>query len=73
VDKVTPSKPQRVKRDPLPPVSKPDTSGTSNKYQRKQKIGVPTIGTPPNKVTTVGLGNLNVETTTYGDTNVRPY
>ena len=73
MDNLTPSKPQKAPRKPLPPVSKPDTSGTSNKYQRKQKIGVPTIGVPPNKVTSVGLGKLTVETTTYGDTNVRPY
>ena len=73
MDKQIPSRPQRAPKKPLPPVSKPDTSGTENKYQRKQKVGVASVGVPPNKVTSVGLGKLKVETTTYGDTNVRPY
>lgn len=61
------------KRTPLPPVSKPDTGGTENKYARRTLIGGATIGTRPNKVTSIGLGNLTVETATNGDTNVRPY
>ena len=57
-----PSRPQKVAQKPLPPVEKPDTSGTENKYARKRMIGPPKCS---NVVNTVGLGKLNVETT-YG-------
>jgi hypothetical protein len=57
-----PSRLQKVPQKPLPPVSKPDTSGTENKYARKRMIGPPKC---KNAVTTVGLGKLTVETT-YG-------
>ena len=43
-----------------------------NKYAPKMKVGKPTIKAPGSKVvTTVGLGNLTVETI-KGDTNVQP-
>lgn len=59
----SPSRPQRVKNKPLPPVSKPETLDEGeNKYARRtQMIGKPTIGRAI-KVETVGLGNLKVET-----------
>ena len=56
------TRPQKVAKPPLPPVSKPDTSGTENKYARKRRIGPPKC---KDAVTTVGLGKLTVETT-YG-------
>tara|TARA_B100001250_G_C19554722_1_gene680632 strand:+ start:332 stop:499 length:168 start_codon:yes stop_codon:yes gene_type:complete len=40
-----------------------------NKYAPKMKVGKPTISTPGQKVTTVGLGNLKV-ITVNGNTNV---
>jgi 16S rRNA C1402 (ribose-2'-O) methylase RsmI len=43
-----------------------------NKYAPKMKVGKPIIKAPGSKVvTTVGLGNLTVETIN-GDTNVQP-
>jgi hypothetical protein len=56
------TRPQKVPSKPLPPVSKPDTSGTENKYARKRMIGPPKA---KNVVDSIGLGNLKVETT-YG-------
>jgi|LakMenEpi03Aug12_release.lakeMendotaPanAssembly.Ray.scaffolds.fasta_scaffold4041895_2 hypothetical protein len=70
MDKQTPSKPQRVKKDPLPPVSNPLTQEdreefNENKYARRTNlIGKSTIGRP-NRVESVGLGNLKVQTS-YG-------
>jgi hypothetical protein len=67
MDKQQASRPQRVKNKPLPPVSNPLTEAdreafTENRYARRtQLIGKPTIGIP-NKVETVGLGKLKVET-----------
>jgi hypothetical protein len=67
MDKQIPSKPQRVKKEPLPPVSNPMTAEdreefSENKYARRTNlIGKPTIGSP-NRVETVGLGNLIVQT-----------
>jgi hypothetical protein len=63
MDKQEPSRPQRVKDKPLPPVSKPEALGEDeNKYARRtQLIGKPTIGRAI-RVETVGLGNLKVET-----------
>jgi hypothetical protein len=55
-------KPIRPPKSKLPPVSKPDTSGAENKYARKTLIGPAKC---KDVVNTVGLGNLNVETT-YG-------
>ena len=39
------------------------------KYAPRMKVGSPTISSPGTKVTTVGLGNLTVETIN-GNTNV---
>jgi hypothetical protein len=67
MDKQKPSRPERVKNPPLPPVSNPLTKEDAaefaeNKYARRtQLVGKPVIGIP-NKVETVGLGNLKVQT-----------
>ena len=61
-NKPTPTVPSQVVLESLPPVSKPDTSGTENKYARKRMIGPPKC---KDAVVTVGLGKLTVETT-YG-------
>ena len=41
-----------------------------NKYAPKMRVGKPTISTPGKKVTTVGLGNLEV-ITIDGNTNIQ--
>ena len=41
-----------------------------NKYAPKMRVGKPTISTPGQKVTTVGLGNLKV-ITINGNTNLQ--
>ena len=72
MDKVKPSRPQRAKRTKKvqPPLSaedkelfeeKPDQM--KMKYAPRMKVGSPSIKAPGSKVvTTVGLGNLTVET-----------
>ena len=72
MDKDKPSRPQRAKRTKKvqPPLSaedkelfeeKPDQM--KMKYAPRMKVGSPTIKAPGSKVvTTVGLGNLTVET-----------
>ena len=77
-----PSRPRRAKRAPKkkvqPPLSKEDKElfeekEKPNKYAPKMKVGKPTIKAPGSKVvTTVGLGNLTVETINgrSTDTNV---
>ena len=77
VDKMQPSKPRRAKRATKkvqPPLSAEDKEffkeEKPNKYAPKMKVGRPTIKAPGTKVvTTVGLGNLIVETQN-GNTNV---
>ena len=72
-----PSRPRRAKRAPKkkevqPPLSKEDKElfeEKPNKYAPKMRVGKPTISTPGQKVTTVGLGNLKV-ITVNGNTNV---
>ncbi len=78
MDKVNPSRPKRVRSKKVqPPLSKEDKElfnekERPNKYAPKMKVGKPTIKAPGSKVvTTVGLGNLTVETIN-GDTNVQP-
>jgi len=78
VDKVNPSRPKRVRSKKVqPPLSKEDKElfnekEKPNKYAPKMKVGKPIIKAPGSKVvTTVGLGNLTVETIN-GDTNVQP-
>ena len=66
MDKAIPSRPTRAKKAQPEPQSSveettPSTEST-NKYAPKTKIGKPTIGVP-NRVETVGLGNLKVITT----------
>ena len=79
MDKVQPSRPKRAKRTTKkvqPPLSKEDKElfeEKPNKYAPKMKVGKPTIKAPGSKVvTTVGLGNLTVETINgrSTDTNV---
>ena len=79
MDKVKPSRPQRAKRSTKkvqPPLSADDSKlflEKENKYAPKMKVGKPTIKAPNSKVvTTVGLGNLKVETINgrSTDTNV---
>ena len=71
-----PSRPHRAKRTKKvqPPLSKEDKELFSeqekpNKYAPKMRVGKPTISTPGQKVTHVGLGNLKV-ITVNGNTNV---
>ena len=69
-----PSRPQKVRRTKKvqPPLSKKDKElfeEKPNKYAPKMRVGKPTISTPGQKVTTVGLGNLKV-ITVNGNTNV---
>ena len=72
-----PSRPRKAKRAPVkkvqPPLSKEDkelfVEKKENKYAPKMRVGKPTISTPGQKVTTVGLGNLKV-ITVNGNTNV---
>jgi len=80
VDKAKPSRPRKAKRAPVkkvqPPLSADDKKlfeeKKENKYAPKMKVGKPTIKAPGSKVvTTVGLGNLTVETVN-GNTNVQP-
>ena len=79
MDKAQPSRPQKAKRTKKvqPPLSKEDKElfnekEKPNKYAPKMKVGKPIIKAPGSKVvTTVGLGNLTVETIN-GDTNVQP-
>lgn len=71
MDKAKASRPQKVKRAPVKKVQPPEES--TNKYAPKMKVGKPTIKAPGSKVvTTVGLGNLKVETVNgrSTDTNV---
>ena len=76
MDKVTPSRPKRVRRKKVqPPLSKEDKElfaekEKPNKYAPKMRVGKPTISTPGKKVTHVGLGNLEV-ITIDGNTNIQ--
>ena len=61
MDKVKASRPQNVRKKPLPKVSKPETLDSENAkptvIQARAHIGI-----DPEFVTTVGLGNLKVTT-----------
>ena len=76
MDKVTPSRPKRVRNKKVqPPLSKEDKELFSkeekpNKYAPKMRVGKPTISTPGQKVTHVGLGKLKV-ITVNGNTNLQ--
>ncbi len=78
MDKVKPSRPQKVRRKTTkkvqPPLSADDKKlfeeKEENKYAPKMKVGKPTIKAPGSKqVTTVGLGNLKVITIDGRSTN----
>ena len=73
MDQVKPSRPRKAKRA-KPKVQPPlSAEKKENKYAPKMKVGKPTIKAPGTKVvTTVGLGNLTVETINgrSTDTNV---
>ena len=77
MDKVKPARPQKAKRavkKVQPPLSAEDKElfeeKKENKYAPKMKVGKPTISTPGQKVTHVGLGNLEV-ITINGNTNIQ--
>ena len=68
-----PSRPRRAKRTTVkkevqPPLSAEDKElfeekdSMTMKYAPRMKVGGPKISAPGKKVTTVGLGNLTVET-----------
>ena len=57
------SRPTRVKKKPLPKVSKPEPLVDANEIAKPTSIAAkPLIGADPDLVTTVGLGNLKVTT-----------
>ena len=57
------SRPTRVKKKPLPKVSKPEPLVDANEIAKPTSIAAkPLIGADPELVTTVGLGNLRVTT-----------
>ena len=70
MDKMKAARPSRAKRTKKdhPPLSAEDKelfeekSEMKMKYAPRMKVGGPKISAPGNKVTTVGLGNLTVET-----------
>ena len=80
MDQAKPTRPRRAKKATKkvqPPLSANDKKlfeeKKENKYAPKMKVGRPTIKAPGTKVvTTVGLGNLTVETINgrSADTNV---
>ena len=57
------SRPTRVKKKPLPKVSRPEPLVDANEIAKPTSIAAkPLIGADPELVTTVGLGNLKVTT-----------
>ena len=57
------SRPTRVKKKPLPKVSKPEPLVDANEIAKPTSIAAkPLIGADPDYVTTVGLGHLKVTT-----------
>ena len=63
MQKTKASRPQKVRKKPLPKVSKPESLVSQNDIAKPTPIvGKPTIGLDPNYVETVGLGNLKVVT-----------
>ena len=57
------SRPTKVRKKPLPKVSKPETLVDENEIAKPTQIAAkPLIGAEPEFVTTVGLGNLKVTT-----------
>ena len=63
MQKNKPSRPQKVAKEPLPEVSKPETLVDKNEIAKPTKFTTKAnIGPDPDLVTTVGLGNLKVTT-----------
>ena len=63
MQKNKPSRPQKVAKEPLPEVSKPETLVDKNEIAKPTKFTAKAnIGLDPDLVTTVGLGNLKVTT-----------
>ena len=63
MDRTKASRPTRVKKKPLPKVSKPESLTPKIDIAEPTKIGAtPTVGRDPNYVTSVGLGKLEVVT-----------
>ena len=57
------SRPTKVRKKPLPKVSKPEPLVDENEIAKPTQIAAkPLIGADPEFVTTVGLGNLKVTT-----------
>ena len=57
------SRPTKVAKKPLPKVSKPQPLVDENEIAKPTQIAAkPLIGSDPDYVTTVGLGNLKVTT-----------
>ena len=63
MDKTKPTQTHKVKQKPLPKAVEPEATKplASNKYAPKQKVGTPQLRRP-NRVSTVGLGGLEVIT-----------
>ena len=63
MQKNKPSRPQKVAKESLPKVSKPETLVDENEIATPTKFtSRANIGQDPDLVTTVGLGNLKVTT-----------
>ena len=57
------SRPVKVRKKPLPKVSKPEPLVDENEIAKPTQVAAkPLIGADPEFVTTVGLGNLKVTT-----------
>lgn len=62
MDKTKPTRPTKAKQKPLPKAAEPEIKPlASNKYAPKQRVGTPQLRRP-NRVSTVGLGGLEVVT-----------
>ena len=69
MDKIKASRPTKVRKKPLPKVSKPEPLVDENEIAKPTQIAAkPLIGAEPEFVTTVVLGNLK-ETTAQGVKN----
>ena len=63
MDKVKASRPQKVRKKPLPKVSKPESNVSDTDKAKPTAIAAKAfIGKDPELVETVGLGNLKVTT-----------
>ena len=63
MDKIKASRPQKVRKKPLPKVSKPESLVEENERATPTKFtSRANIGKDPELVETVGLGNLKVTT-----------